>query len=151
MFYGWTGFDKTGGYESLIGSYFEAVAENRSHEIPGDESTPLCGEVPEDAMHLFRSAKPGESDLPWTGVLFGLGINSVWYWCSDQVIVQRTLASKNMTHAKGGAIVCACLKLLPLYIMIFPGMASRVLFPDDVACANPDLCNDICGSRYLTG
>ncbi len=32
-----------------------------------------------------RSPKPGESDLPWTGMVFGLAINSIWYWCSDQV------------------------------------------------------------------
>ena len=44
-----------------------------------------CGSVPEDAMHLFRSITPGKSDLPWTGVIFGLTISSIWYWCSDQV------------------------------------------------------------------
>jgi uncharacterized sodium:solute symporter family permease YidK len=69
---------------------------------------------------------------------FGLAISSIWYWCSDQVIVQRALASKDMSHAKGACILAGYLKLLPLFIMIFPGMAARVLFKDDVACAHPD-------------
>ncbi len=143
-----TGFSRTGGYEEMIGKFFVAVAENRSHEVPDDPTTPLCASPPSDAMHIFRSAKPGESsDLPWTGVVLGLSINSVWYWCSDQVIVQRVLASKNMTHAKGGTLLCSLLKLLPLYIMIFPGMMSRVLFPNEIACASPEDCDRVCGSR----
>ena len=44
-----------------------------------------CGAVPDDAMHLFRDVTPGKSDLPWTGVIFGLTVSSIWYWCSDQV------------------------------------------------------------------
>lgn len=44
-----------------------------------------CGIVPDNALHLFRSIVPGESDLPWTGVVFGMTISSIWYWCSDQV------------------------------------------------------------------
>lgn len=46
-----------------------------------------------------------------------------------QVIVQRTLAARNLTHAKGGAILAGYLKLLPLFLMVFPGMISRILFP----------------------
>ena len=70
-------------------------------------------------------------------MVFGLAISSIWYWCSDQVIVQRALASKDMSHAKGACILAGYLKLLPLFIMIFPGMAARILFPDEVACADP--------------
>jgi len=57
------------------------------------------------------------------------------------------LASKNLTHAKGGVIVASYLKLLPLWIMAMPGMAARVLYPDEVACAKPELCQHICQSR----
>lgn len=98
-------------------------------------------------MHLLRDAQPGRSDLPWSGMTFGLAISSIWYWCSDQVIVQRALASKDLSHAKAACILAGYLKLLPLFIMIFPGMAARVLFPDEVACADPDRCQEICGSR----
>lgn len=63
-----------------------------------------------------------------------------------KVIVQRTLASKNLTHAKGGCILASYLKLLPMWLIVFPGMVSRVLFPDRVGCSDPDECMKICGS-----
>merc|ERR1719195_1282403 len=134
-----------GGYESLIDKYFSAVATIRASKEPN--GTELCGAVPGDAMHLLRSAAPGQSDLPWSGMVFGLAVSSIWYWCSDQVIVQRALASRDLTHAKGACILAGYLKLLPLFIMIFPGMAARVLFTDEVACADPEECLRICGSR----
>jgi hypothetical protein len=52
-----------------------------------------------------------------------------------------------MTHAKGGCIMASFLKILPLFIIIFPGMASRVLYTDTVACADPVACEKICGSQ----
>ncbi len=42
-----------------------------------------CGLVPDNSMHLLRAADDGS--LPWPGVIFGLTISSIWYWCSDQV------------------------------------------------------------------
>lgn len=46
-----------------------------------------------------------------------------------QVIVQRALAAKNMVNVKAGTIMAGCLKILPLFLMVFPGMISRILFP----------------------
>ena len=63
-------FVKVGGYENLVSGYFEATASVQAFKVPGDNSSGLCGAVPQDAMHLFRSNVPGESDLPWTGVIF---------------------------------------------------------------------------------
>ena len=51
---------------------------------------------------------------------------------SFQVIVQRTLAAKNISHAKGGCVLAATLKLLPLFTLVMPGMAARVLFKNEV-------------------
>merc|ERR1719430_1579285 len=137
--------EEIGGYEQLVDKFFTATATIRANaSLDGLDK---CGAVPKDSMHLLRSAKPGESDLPWSGMTFGLAISSIWYWCSDQVIVQRALASRDMSHAKGACVLAGWLKLLPLFIMIFPGMAARILFTDEVACADPDLCERICGSR----
>ncbi len=66
---------------------------------------------------------------------------------SLQVIVQRVLASKNMIQAKGGCLLAAYLKFLPLFLLVFPGMAARVLFTDKVACADPEVCEEFCGNR----
>ena len=71
-------------------------------------------------------------------MVIGVAISNIWYFCSDQVIVQRALASKDMSHAKGATILAGYLKLLPLFLMIFPGMAARILFPNEVACADPE-------------
>ncbi|XP_030045240.1 sodium/myo-inositol cotransporter 2-like, partial [Microcaecilia unicolor] len=62
------------------------------------------------------------------------------------VIVQRSLSAKNLSHAKGGSLLAAYLKVLPLFIMVLPGMISRVLFPDMVACADRESCKSICGN-----
>lgn len=48
-----------------------------------------------------------------------------------QVIVQRTLAAKNFDHAKAGTLFCGYLKILPLFLLIFPGMIARILYPGE--------------------
>lgn len=55
---------------------------------------------------------------------------------SPQVIVQRCLAGKNLTHIKAGCILCGYLKLLPMFLMVMPGMISRILYPGTV-CITP--------------
>ncbi|XP_036983324.2 sodium/myo-inositol cotransporter 2 [Artibeus jamaicensis] len=130
-------FTAVGGLEGLMEKYFLALATNRTENSS-------CGLPREDAFHIFRD--PLTSDLPWPGILLGMSIPSLWYWCTDQVIVQRSLAAKNLSHAKGGSLVAAYLKVLPLFMMVFPGMISRVLFPDQVACADPEICQKICGN-----
>ena len=64
-----------------------------------------------------------------------------------QVIVQRTLASKSLYNAKAGCVMAAFLKLLPFWVLVFPGMAARVLFPDQIACVDPEECMKACGSK----
>ncbi|XP_043833356.1 sodium/myo-inositol cotransporter 2 isoform X3 [Dromiciops gliroides] len=130
-------FAAVGGMEGLMDKYFTALASNRS-------ANSSCGLPRNDAFHIFRD--PLNSDLPWPGVLLGMSIPSLWYWCTDQVIVQRSLAAKNLSHAKGGSLMAAYMKVLPLFLMVMPGMISRVLFPDLVACASPETCQQICGN-----
>ncbi len=48
------GFSETGGYTKLVTDFFDAVADNQAYVEPDDPSSGLCGEVPEDSMHLFR-------------------------------------------------------------------------------------------------
>ncbi|XP_073071358.1 sodium/glucose cotransporter 2 isoform X3 [Manis javanica] len=98
-----------------------------------------------DSYHLLRD--PVTGDLPWPALLLGLTIVSSWYWCSDQVIVQRCLAGKNLTHIKAGCILCGYLKLMPMFLMVMPGMISRILYPDEVACVVPEVCRRICGTE----
>ncbi|XP_018025305.2 sodium/glucose cotransporter 5 [Hyalella azteca] len=134
-------FEAVGGYEKLPDQFLYSSAANVSKQYDS------CAYPPSYSMNFFRSATPGESDLPWTGSIFGVAIACVWYFCTDQVIVQRTLASKTMVYAKSGCLLAAALKFLPLWLLVFPGMAARVLFPDEVACVEPEKCKSICGSE----
>lgn len=75
-----------------------------------------------------------DPDFPWTGILLGAPILGVWYWCTDQFIVQRVLAAKDLDHARKGTIFAAYLKLLPLFIFVLPGVIAYALSigPDPV-------------------
>jgi SSS family solute:Na+ symporter len=66
-------------------------------------------------------------NYPWVGMLFCAPIIGLWYWCTDQYIVQRTLIAPNQTEARRGTIFAAFLKLLPVFIFIVPGMIAIAL------------------------
>jgi SSS family solute:Na+ symporter len=67
------------------------------------------------------------SNYPWVGMLFCAPIIGLWYWCTDQYIVQRALGAKNETHARRGSIFASYLKLLPVFIFIIPGIICLAL------------------------
>ncbi|XP_022542121.1 sodium/glucose cotransporter 5 [Astyanax mexicanus] len=133
-----TAFNKIGGYSNLEHVYLQAVP---SKIIPNT----TCHLPRHDAMHLFRD--PVDGDLPWPGMTLGLTILATWYWCTDQVIVQRSLSAKNLSHAKGASIFASYLKMLPMIFIILPGMISRALYPDSVGCVDPDECMKVCGAE----
>ncbi|SNY99584.1 sodium:solute symporter [Flagellimonas pacifica] len=68
-----------------------------------------------------------DPDFPWTGMLIGGTIVGIWYWCTDQYIVQRTLAANNIKIGRRGAIFGAYLKLLPIFIFLIPGIIAFAL------------------------
>ncbi|KAM7228343.1 hypothetical protein CapIbe_020797, partial [Capra ibex] len=139
-------FHEVGGYSGLFDKYLRAVTSLTVSEDPavGNISS-SCYRPRPDSYHLLRD--PVTGDLPWPALLLGLTIVSSWYWCSDQVIVQRCLAGKNLTHIKAGCILCGYLKLMPMFLMVMPGMISRVLYPDEVACVVPEVCKRVCGTE----
>lgn len=65
-----------------------------------------------------------DPDFPWTGILFGAPILGVWYWCTDQFIVQRVLSAANIEQARRGAIFAGFLKQLPLFLFVIPGVIA---------------------------
>jgi len=65
--------------------------------------------------------------FPWTGILFGAPILGVWYWCTDQFIVQRVLSANGIDHARRGTIFGGFLKILPLFIFVVPGIVAAAL------------------------
>ncbi|XP_023561619.1 solute carrier family 5 member 4-like isoform X2 [Octodon degus] len=134
-------FVEVGGYESFAEKYMNAIPS----VIEGDNLTvnPGCYTPQADSFHLFQDAATGA--IPWPGMVFGIPITALWYWCTDQVIVQRCLSGKDMSHVKASCIMCGYLKLLPLFLMVMPGMISRILYTDMVACVIPSECVKHCG------
>ncbi|XP_015211387.2 sodium/glucose cotransporter 4 isoform X3 [Lepisosteus oculatus] len=132
------GFEKVGWYDGLLEKYEVAVP---TLTVPNA----TCHLPRSDAFHMFRDPLTG--DLPWPGLVFGLTVLATWCWCTDQVIVQRSLSAKNLSHAKGGSVLGGYLKVLPMFFIVMPGMISRALFPDEVACVDPEDCERICGAR----
>jgi len=66
-------------------------------------------------------------NFPWLGMLFCAPIIGLWYWCTDQYIVQRALGAPDEREARRGTIFAAFLKLLPVFIFIIPGMIAIAL------------------------
>ncbi|AKJ64462.1 sodium:solute symporter [Kiritimatiella glycovorans] len=66
-------------------------------------------------------------DFPWTGLVIGVPILGVWYWCTDQFIVQRVLSARNFHHARGGTVFGGFLKILPLFLFVIPGIIAHAL------------------------
>ncbi len=95
-------------------------------------------------------------DFPWTGILFGAPILGIWYWCTDQFIVQRTLAARSVGDARRGAIFAGFLKILPAFIFVVPGIVAYVLaqrglltFPQVADPVTGQLVNDYNGALPL--
>ena len=106
-----------------------------------------CAPPPDETS--FKLLRPiHDTTSPWLPWLVGCNAVSLWYWCTDQLMVQRTLSAKSKFHAQMGALfACAC-KFMPLVFMIIPGMLARILFPSEVACIPGEHCEEVCGNPH---
>jgi solute:Na+ symporter, SSS family len=89
--------------------------------------------APADYWVLFRPAN--DSTFPWTAMVFGYPVMAIWFWCTDQTIVQRVLGARNINEGQLGALFAGFLKILPPFIFIFPGILCYILYPN---LENPD-------------
>jgi len=89
---------------------------------------------------FFSLWKPmSDPNFPWTGILFGAPILGVWYWCTDQFIVQRVLSGKDINHSRRGTIFAGYLKLLPLFLFVIPGVIAYALTQKgEITLTSPD-------------
>jgi len=79
------------------------------------------------AGHLVKQAWYFNGNFPWVGMLICAPIIGLWYWCTDQYIVQRALGAPNETVARRGSIFAAFLKLFPVYLFLIPGLVCFAL------------------------
>ena len=106
------GLHQLGGWDAMMETLTQASLE------PGNPPT-------ERFFNLWRSSD--DSNYPWTGMLFGAPILGVWYWCTDQFIVQRTLSAKDISNARKGTLFAGFLKLLPVFLFFLPGVIAFAL------------------------
>jgi SSS family solute:Na+ symporter len=79
-------------------------------------------------IHLIhQKGDPWYDKFPGIGVIFGASIIGFWYWCTDQHIVQRALAAKNLKNARQGTILAGFLKILPVFMFLIPGMVAAAM------------------------
>ncbi len=85
------------------------------------------GSTPQElTWKLFH---PADSDTPWFAFVLGYPVLSLWFWCSDQTIVQRVLGAENLKQSQGGTLFCGFLKILPPFIFLLPGILGAMLIP----------------------
>jgi solute:Na+ symporter, SSS family len=105
--------------------------------------------LPAHGIHTisqFRAAvKPGQLDmlqthnqagLNWYAIFLGFPILGIWYWCTDQTIVQRVLGARSERDAQLGPVMAGFLKILPVFLLVFPGIIAYVLFRDLIGADN---------------
>lgn len=86
--------------------------------------------TPPDMLSLIQPID--DPVLPWPGLLTGVFLLGFYFWGTNQFVVQRTLAAKNLQHGRRGALFAALLKLPVLFIMVLPGTFARVLYGPEV-------------------
>jgi solute:Na+ symporter, SSS family len=104
------GLDKAGGFEGLRAA------------------------LPAEHFHMIKPID--DPAYPWIGTTIGTLILGIWYWCTDQVIVQRTLSAKGIDDARKGAFFCAAMKILPVFILVLPGLCAKAIWPNEVTGDN---------------
>ena len=129
-----------------------------------------CLALPSHGIHSvaeFKAAlRPGQLDmlqthssagLAWYAILLGYPVMGIWYWCTDQTIVQRVLGAKTQYDAQVGPLWAGFLKLLPVFILVFPGVVGYALFKDQIGSNSnltlPTLINQVVptGLKGLVG
>jgi SSS family solute:Na+ symporter len=115
------------------------------HEVGGWSG--LMASIPKEKLSMFPPLS--DPDFPWAGILFASPIVGIWYWCTDQHIVQRCLAGRDEKQARRGTIFAAYLKLMPFFIFMIPGIIAFALAKqgklqlDDANQAFPTLVREL--------
>ncbi len=104
----------------------------------------LMDSVPADYWKLFRPA--GDPTYPWPAIILGYPVLGIWFWCTDQTIVQRVLGGRDIRQGQLGTVFAGYLKILTPLIFFIPGIMCKVLHPN---LTNPDEAYMIMVTHYL--
>ena len=87
-----------------------------------------------DQLHMLQWHSP--VGLNWYAVFLGYPVLGVWYWCTDQTIVQRVLGARSERDSQLGPLFAGFLKILPVFFLVLPGVIAYVLFRDKIGAAS---------------
>ena len=88
-------------------------------------------QIKTDQLSMIQSLRDTEGHLrpySWLAVLLGYPVLGIWYWCSDQTIVQRVLGARSHKDSQNGALFAGFLKILPVFLMVLPGVIGYLMF-----------------------
>ncbi|GAA4869182.1 sodium:solute symporter family transporter [Serinicoccus chungangensis] len=111
-----------GGVIVLIATFNAIESWDSMAQAAGDEKMSLI--LPAD-----------NADLPWPGLITGVLVVGLYYWTTNQLVVQRTLGAKSLDHGRWGSLLAGFIKLAFLFLFIFPGVMAISLYPN---LDNPD-------------
>jgi len=104
--------------------------------------TELKAAVKPVQMNMIHSLKDGSgffNEYSWLTVIFGYFVLGIWYWCTDQTIVQKVLGARSEKDGQKGAIFAGFLKIIPVFLMVFPGIVGYLLFKEQIMEPNDTL------------
>jgi SSS family solute:Na+ symporter len=97
----------------------------------------LKAAVKPDQMSMLQRGE--DAVIPWYAILLGYPVLGIYYWCADQTIVQRVLGARSLKDAQVGPLFAGFIKILPVFLMVFPGVLAYVLFQDKITDSNDTL------------
>ena len=86
--------------------------------------------------HLSLFQPPSDAVLPWPGIFTGVLIVGIYFWCTNQFVIQRALGARSLEHGRRGSLLAGLLKLPNLFILILPGVMAQTFYHD---LKNPDM------------
>ena len=112
------------GMKELAREGITTFAQLKESVSPGIDPTVL--------QPVVNEATGLRNEFSWLCVIVGYPILGIWYWCTDQTIVQNILAAKSEKDGRDGAIFGGFMKILPVFLMVFPGVIAYALYHDKI-------------------
>jgi SSS family solute:Na+ symporter len=116
----------------LLGSAIMVTALSIAHlpSLGVHDIAAFKAQMQPDQLNMVQSIVGPDGTLrefSWLGIILGFPILGIWYWCTDQTHVQRVLGAKSEKHGQNGALFAGFLKLLPVFLMVFPGTVGYIM------------------------
>lgn len=115
---------------------WQALGEEKGITTYAQLKAAVSPDISPTVLQSIRNPEGKLNDFSWLCVLVGYPILGIWYWCTDQTIVQNVLAAKTEKDGRDGAIFGGFLKILPVFVMVLPGVMAFALYRDVIGSDN---------------